>query len=76
MNVTLSIDKDTLDAARQVAAAQGTTVNAMVRAYLGTLARDPGRAQWLAALQQHWDATCGDSKGWDYRREDAYEERT
>ncbi|TVR52587.1 MAG: ribbon-helix-helix protein, CopG family [Puniceicoccaceae bacterium] len=42
-NLTLRVDEAMLSEARQAAAKRGTSVNALIREYLGELARDQGR---------------------------------
>jgi hypothetical protein len=72
MNVTLSIDDQTLNRARSLAQRRGTSLNQMIRDYLETLtARDPGQA--VAELQRLWREEAGDSGGRTWRREDAYD---
>lgn len=44
-NITLSIEEDVLQEARKIAAEQGTTVNAIVRASLGELVRRKKRTR-------------------------------
>ena len=44
-NITLSVDEEVLAAVRRHAAARDSTVNALVREYLGNLAQFEDRAQ-------------------------------
>lgn len=75
MNITLSIDERLVERARKKLQATGKTINQEIREHLrvvvgdddGQLARD------LEFLQR--TAGLGDSKGWKYDREDAYEQR-
>jgi hypothetical protein len=72
MNVTLSIDDQTLNRARMLAQRRGTSLNQMIRDYLESLtARDPGQA--VAELQRLWHEEAGDSGGRQWSREDAYD---
>jgi uncharacterized protein DUF6364 len=72
MNVTLSIDNCTLARARQLAQQRGTSLNQMIRDYLDSLtASDP--AKTVAELERLWHEEEGDSRGWKWNREDAYD---
>lgn len=75
MNLTLSIDAETLKKARRRAAALGTSVNQLVRDYLGQLAgaRDAAaEAEEFARLSR---ASRGNSRGWKFNREELHERR-
>lgn len=72
MNVTLSIDDQTLNRARMLAQRRGTSLNQMIRDYLETLtASDP--AQAVVELKRLWCEEEGDSGGRPWSREDAYD---
>jgi hypothetical protein len=72
MNVTLSIDDQTLARARQLAQQRGTSLNQMIRDYLDSLtASDP--AQTVAELRRLWQEEEGDSDGWKWNREELYD---
>lgn len=72
MNVTLSIDDQTLARARQLAQQRGTSLNQLIRNYLESLtAGDP--AEVVADLEQAWQEEEGDSGGWKWNREEAYD---
>ncbi len=72
MNVTLSIDDQTLARARLLAQRRGTSLNQMIREYLESLpASDP--AQAVAELDRLWNEEQGDSGGWTWNREEAYD---
>lgn len=72
MNVTLSIDDQTLARARQLAQRRGVSLNEMIRDYLETLtASDPVEA--LAELERLWSEEEGDSGGWKWNREELYD---
>jgi len=73
-NITLAIDEDVLDAVRKYAAAQDTTVNAIVREHLTHLADIGDRAakarQRLLELSENSKMEIG-PKTW--KRDDLYE---
>jgi hypothetical protein len=72
MNVTLSIDDQTLVRARLLAQRRGTSLNQMIREYLESLtASDP--AQAVAELDRLWNEEEGNSGGWTWNREEAYD---
>lgn len=72
MNVTLSIDDQTIDRARQLAQQRGTSLNQMIRDYLAALtASDPADA--AAELERLWSEEEGDSSGWEWNREEVYD---
>ena len=75
MNVTLSIDEQLVDSARKKLQATGKTINQEIREHLRVVVgNDDGQlARNLEFLQR--TAGLGDSKGWKYDREDAYEQR-
>lgn len=72
MNVTLSIDGQTLNRARQLAQQRGTSLNQMVRDYLASLTGDDPQ-QALAELERLWREEPGHSGGWKWNREEAYD---
>jgi len=71
MNVTLSIDEQTLTRARKRAAALGKSLNQLVRDYLQTLAGgdDPERS---IAEFKHLSGQ-GNSRGWRFDRDEIHE---
>jgi len=72
MNVTLSIDDQTLARARQFAHQRGTSLNQMIRDYLETLTMgDPRQA--VAELDRLWNEEEGDSGGWVWNRDEVYD---
>ena len=74
MNVTLSIDEQLLERAREKLRSTGKTVNQEIRDHLLHIAGgDDQLEQDLEFLRTH--SGLGNSKGWKYNREDAYEER-
>ena len=75
-NLTLTIEEDLLRGARRIAVDRDTSVNALVRNYLGHLVqeRDTGKAT-AAALKDFWgthSVTVG-KRGWT--RDDLHDRR-
>jgi Arc/MetJ family transcription regulator len=74
-NITLAIDEEVLDKARVIAAEKRTTVNALVRDYLGALA---GRDEKVAEARRELLRLMKTSQGrmgadWKFSREDSHE---
>jgi hypothetical protein len=57
MNVTLSIEDETVERVRRLAQQRGTSLNQMVRDYLATLVQGPEAAQTVAELEAAWDTS-------------------
>jgi succinate dehydrogenase flavin-adding protein (antitoxin of CptAB toxin-antitoxin module) len=72
MRVTLSIDDQTLARARLLAQRRGTSLNLMIREYLESLIASDS-AQAVAELDRLWNEEEGDSVGWTWNREEAYD---
>lgn len=75
MNLTLSVDEETLKLARRRAEALGTSVNQLVRDYLNVLAggRDAeADAREFARLSM---LSPGHSGGWKFNRDEIHERR-
>jgi hypothetical protein len=74
MNLTLSVPDDVVGRAREAARQQGSSLNALVRRYLETLAgtdsSDPA-----AGFELAWQERSGHSGGWKFDREELYGER-
>jgi post-segregation antitoxin (ccd killing protein) len=76
-NITLSVDDETLEAAREVARDRSTTINGLVRAYLETLAeerrlqRDREAREALAELSER--TTLSMPADWSWNRNDIYD---
>jgi len=72
MNLTLSVDEEVLQLARQRAEAAGKSVNQLVREYLEQLAgkRDP--QQDAVAFEELSRRSRGNSKGWKFNREELH----
>lgn len=71
MNVTLSIDEQTLARARKRADALGKSVNQLVRDYLQQLAGDDDVEASIAEFKEL--SGKGHSKGWRFTRDEIYE---
>ena len=54
MNLTLSVDAKLVEKARRVASRQGTSLQALVRQYLETLAGTREGAALVEQLEEHW----------------------
>jgi hypothetical protein len=73
MNLTISIDETTVARARKAAEAQGTSVQALVRAFLRDVAGQNDQQALADRLQANWQSGPGDSGGgYVWRREDGY----
>ena len=73
-NITLSVDEDVLTKVKAVAAQRGTSVNALVRDYLGALAEkesivDEARSRLLELAREK----AGDMGSRSWKREDLYD---
>lgn len=75
VNVTLSINDDIVERAREVARQQGTSLNALVRRYLETLAGVHRGEDLAAQFDELWQERSGHSGGWRFNREELYEDR-
>jgi hypothetical protein len=73
MNVTLSIDDETLSRARDLAARRGTSLNQMIRDYLEEVASDLSSEEILRELHEQWEKSSGDSGGKRWTREELHE---
>lgn len=73
MNVTLSIDEETLARARELATRRGTSLNQMIRDYLEEVASDLSSDEILRELNVLWENSSGDSGGRRWTREELHE---
>lgn len=73
MNVTLSIDEKVVERAREKLRAVGKSINQEIREHLARVAGEEDLERDIEFLKK--TAGLGDSKGWKWNREDAYEER-
>ena len=74
MNITLSIDEQTLKRAREKLQAVGKSVNEEIRCHLRRVAGDDDIEQAIQFLME----TSGQGKpepGWKWNRDEIYEER-
>lgn len=73
-NITLTIDEEVLEKAKVVAAARRTSVNAMVREFLGSVAaREQAVDQARASLLRLVDEQQGDLGRKRWKRERLYD---
>lgn len=73
MNVTLSIDEQVVERAREKLRAVGKSINQEIREHLARVAGEDDVERDIEFLKK--TAGLGDSNGWKWNREDAYEER-
>ena len=73
MNLTLSIDKRTVERARKLASSRGTTLNQMIRQFLEGVTARSSPDVLLQELDRLWGEETGDSGGRDWKREDLYD---
>ena len=73
MSLTLSVDDEVVESARQRAKVLGTSVNQLVREYLEQLAgkRDPEAD--AAEFEKLSRSANGNSHGWKFDRDELYE---
>jgi hypothetical protein len=80
MNLTLSVDDKLVEKARQVASRQGTSLQALVRQYIETLAGSREGAALVDRLEQHWGEAdrhlrLHPAKRYKFDRNELYEDR-
>ncbi len=75
MNITLSVDAELVERAREVARQQGTSLNEMIRNYLQTVAGRRNGEDVVRELEVLWDSHPGHSDGTPFDRAEAYEGR-
>ena len=71
VNITLSIDENLVERARERLRATGKTINQEIREHLQHIVGDDDLERDLEFLEKN--SGLGDSKGWKWNREDAYE---
>ena len=71
MNVTLSIDKQTLARARKRADALGKSINQLIRDYLQQIAGEDDAEASIAEFNRL--SGKGHSKGWRFNRDEIHE---
>jgi hypothetical protein len=73
-NITLSVDEEVLGAARRHAAARNSTVNALVREFLGNLAAHEDRARLARVrLRELSEQSVGELGRKDWTRDDLHD---
>ena len=80
MNLTLAVDDKLVEKAREVAARQGTSLQALVRQYIETLAGSREATSLVEQLEEHWrDADKHlkehPARSYTFNREELYEGR-
>lgn len=75
VNLTLSVDEETLERAREAARHLGTSVNAMVRRYLEELAGKPSGPALARRFREMFAEPAGTGEAWTWDRDELYEER-
>jgi len=75
VNVTLSVDDETVLRARRRAEALGKSVNQLVREYLEQLAGKSDPEQDAAEFERLSKLANGDSRGWKFNRDELHERR-
>ena len=73
MNVTLSIDEKLVERARRLAAAQGTSLNQMIRRLLEEATAASSVDRFVEELDELWASDEGDSGGQAWRRDELYD---
>ena len=73
VNLTLSIDEQTLRRARRAAAALGKSLNQLIREHLQELAGKSDREAVLEELRELRKEHMGDSSGWRFDRDELYD---
>jgi hypothetical protein len=73
MNVTLSIDEKLVERARRLAAAQGISLNQMIRRLLEEAAAASSVDHLVEELEGLWATDEGDSGGQKWRRGELYD---
>jgi hypothetical protein len=74
VNVTFSVDEQTLDQAREVARNLGKSLNALIREYLEDLSGRKRQSDVLDEMRRQWDEGLGRS-GERFNRDATYGER-
>lgn len=75
MNVTLSIDANLVERAREIARQQGKSLNALIREYLQSLTGTSRGSNLAGQFERLWAERAGHSGGWRFDREELYDER-
>jgi hypothetical protein len=75
MNLTLSVDDEVVELARQRAKALGSSVNQLVREYLEQLAGKTDPEADAAEFERLSRLAKGNSHGWKFDRDELHERR-
>jgi hypothetical protein len=75
MNLSLSVNAELLQKARQRAETLGTSLNQLVRDYLEQLVGKSDAVEDAAEFRRLSESSRGDSHGWKFNREDVHERR-
>ena len=73
MNVTLSIDEKLVERTRRLAAAQGISLNQMIRRLLEEATAASSVDQLVGELEELWATDEGDSGGQTWNRDELYD---
>lgn len=73
MNVTFSIDDDTLERARELASQRGVSLDQLIRDYLEELTSQMSAEDMIAKLADLWSTGGGNSGGRTWTREELHE---
>ncbi len=73
MNITLSVDDEVIESARQRAKVLGTSVNQLVREYLEQLAGKSNPEADAAEFEKLSRSANGNSRGWKFDRDELHE---
>lgn len=73
MNVTLSVEDEVIEAARQRAKVMGSSVNQLVREYLEQLAGKSDPDADATEFERLSRMANGNSRGWKFNREELHE---
>jgi hypothetical protein len=75
VNITLSVDEETLVRARELAANQGTSLEELVQSYIETFALAPAAESILDELKDLWRTSGGSSGGATWTREELHDHK-
>jgi post-segregation antitoxin (ccd killing protein) len=73
MNITVSVDEQVAERARERATVMGKSLDQALQDYLHQLAGDDDLERDLEYLERN--SGLGDSKGWKFNREEIYERK-
>jgi hypothetical protein len=71
MNLTLSVDEQTVERARKRAEALGKSLNQLIRDYLQKLAGTDDVERWIEEFERL--SGGGNSNGWKFNRDEIHE---